>query len=119
MRLRRIVKMAGIGVAFFAIVLIAAALFGLIVMHLWNWLMPVLFGLHALTYWQAIGLLILSWILFRGPRGWGRNCAHRRSSWNHMRGHWQNMTPEERERFRAKMREWARDARAAPTPEQA
>ena len=104
MRGRRIVRMAGIGVAFFLTVLIAAALFGLVVMHLWNWLMPGLFGLHVVTYWQAIGLLILSWILFRGPRGWGRPGAYR---WNHMRGRWQRMTPEQRERFRAKMRDWA------------
>jgi hypothetical protein len=103
MRIRRMVKMVGIGVAFFAVVLIASALFGLIVMHLWNWLMPALFGLHVVTYWQAVGLLVLSWILFRGPRGWGRPGAYR---WNHMRGRWQGMTPEERERFRAKMREW-------------
>lgn len=119
MRGRRVVKMAGIGVGFFAIVLVAAALFGLVVMHLWNWLMPALFGLHAVTYWQAIGLLILSWILFRGPRGWGKYGAHRRSSWNHLGGRWQKMTPEERERFRAKMREWARDVGAAPTQEKA
>jgi|SRR5579864_30705 len=104
MRRHRIAKKVGIGSAFFGIMLIAAALFGLIVMHLWNWLMPALFGLHAVTYWQAIGLLILSWILFRGPRGWGRPGAYR---WNDMRGRWQRMTPEERERFRTKMREWA------------
>jgi hypothetical protein len=104
MRGRRMVKMVGIGVAFFAIVLVAAALFGLIVMHLWNWLMPALFGVHLVTYWQAVGLLILSWILFRGPRGWRRPGAYR---WSHARGRWQKMTPEERERFRAKMREWA------------
>src|SRR5690242_13136091 len=107
MRGRRMVKMVGIGVAFFVIVLIAAALFGLVVMHLWNWLMPALFGLHLVTYWQAVGLLILSWILFRGPRGWGRPGAYR---WNHMRERWQRMTPEERERFRTKMRDWVGDA---------
>lgn len=111
MRPRRIAKKVAIGVAFLAVMLIAAALFGLIVMHLWNWLMPALFGLRVVTYWQAIGLLILSWILFRGPRGWGRPRAHR---WNHMRGRWQRMTPEERERFRAKMREWAGEASAHP-----
>jgi hypothetical protein len=43
-----------------------AALFGFFVMLLWNWLMPDLFGLKTLTYWQAWGLLILSWILFKG-----------------------------------------------------
>jgi hypothetical protein len=42
------------------------ALFGLFVMLLWNWLMPDLFGLKQLNYWQAWGLLVLSWILFKG-----------------------------------------------------
>jgi hypothetical protein len=42
------------------------ALLGLAVMLLWNWLMPDLFGLKQVNYWQAWGLLILSWILFKG-----------------------------------------------------
>ena len=47
----------GIGLAF---------LFGLAVMLLWNWLMPEIFGLKRITYWQAWGLFILSMILFKG-----------------------------------------------------
>ncbi len=39
-------------------------LFGWIVMLLWNWLMPEIFGLKAVSYWQAWGLLLLSCILF-------------------------------------------------------
>jgi hypothetical protein len=39
---------------------------GWVVMLLWNWLMPDIFGLKRLTYWQAWGLLILSHILFKG-----------------------------------------------------
>jgi hypothetical protein len=46
-----------------------AAVFGLVVMSLWNWLMPTLFGWHVISYWQALGLLILSKILFGGFRG--------------------------------------------------
>ena len=42
------------------------ALFGLAVMLLWNWLMPEIFGLPKLDYWKAWGLLVLSWILFKG-----------------------------------------------------
>ena len=37
-------------------------------MLLWNWLMPEIFGLKELTYWQAWGLMILSCILFKGIR---------------------------------------------------
>ena len=43
-----------------AFVVIAAAVFGFIIMHLWNWLMPGIFGLHTITYWQGLGLLILA-----------------------------------------------------------
>ncbi len=42
------------------------ALFGWFVMLLWNWLMPDIFGLKQLNYWQAWGLLILCSILFKG-----------------------------------------------------
>ncbi len=40
-------------------------LFGAVVMWLWNWLMPEIFGLPELSYWQSWGLLILSSILFK------------------------------------------------------
>lgn len=45
----------GIGIAF---------LVGYIVMRLWNWLMPDLFGLPEVSYWQAVGVLILAKIFF-------------------------------------------------------
>ena len=88
------------GLMFLPIALLFAALFGLIVMTLWNWLMPALFGLKVVTYWQAIGLVILSKILFGGFRGGpgGRHWRHR------MMERWEKMTPEEREKFRQGMR---------------
>jgi hypothetical protein len=46
-------------------------LFGYIVMLLWNWLMPEIFGLKTLTYWQAWGILALSCILFGRIGGGG------------------------------------------------
>ncbi len=54
---------------------------GLVVMLLWNWLMPDIFGLKRLTYWQAWGLLILCTILFKGfgsRSGGGRSDRKRR-----------------------------------------
>jgi hypothetical protein len=42
----------------------AALIFGFIVMHLWNWLMPELFGFHTLTFLQAFGLVLLVKLLF-------------------------------------------------------
>ncbi|WP_319562345.1 hypothetical protein [Marispirochaeta sp.] len=51
-----------IGAAFLALV------FGFVVMLLWNWLMPQVFGLSAITYWQAWGMVLLTHILFKsGP----------------------------------------------------
>jgi hypothetical protein len=45
-----------------------AFLLGLVVMLLWNWLMPVIFGLPTITYWQGWGLVLLAHILFKaGP----------------------------------------------------
>jgi hypothetical protein len=46
-------------VAFFSLVM------GLPTMLLWNWLMPQLFGLKAVTFWQAVGLNMLAGILFK------------------------------------------------------
>jgi hypothetical protein len=58
------------------------ALFGWVVMLLWNWLMPEIFGLKSLSYWQAWGLLILSSILLKGMRhgsgGGGRRSDRKR-----------------------------------------
>ena len=54
------------------------ALGGLIVMFLWNGIMPEVFGLGLVTFWQALGLLILGRFLFGGfrkHRHWGMRHA--------------------------------------------
>jgi hypothetical protein len=73
------------------------ALFSFLVMRLWNWLAPEVFGWHTINFWQAVGLFFLSKLLFGGFRGgWG----HRRH-WSHGRhGGWEHMSPEQREKFR-------------------
>ena len=77
---------------------IVIAGFGQAVLHLWNWLMPSIFGLQRISFWQAVGLLGLCWILF--GQGFLGRPAHGRS-WRHrMRDRWAQMTPEERERLR-------------------
>ena len=60
-----------IGIIIFGAIAIAglAILFGFVVMWLWNWLMPEVFGLASLTYWQAVGLFILLKILLGGLGG--------------------------------------------------
>ena len=47
------------------IVIFAGLLMGFPVMWLWNYLMPVLFGMKVITIWQAIALNLLSGILFK------------------------------------------------------
>ncbi len=85
------------------IALMMAALFALltfVVMRLWNWLAPAVFGWHQINFWQALGILLLSKILFGGFRGgWGH-----RGRWHRGMGErWEHMTPEQREKFRKGM----------------
>ncbi len=77
------------------------ALCGYVIEYLWNWLAPALFaGAHLITFWQALGLLVLCRILF-GSWGSG-NGGHKNRRRN--REQWEAMTPEEREKFRQNMR---------------
>lgn len=77
--------------------ILAVAALGWIVMSLWNGLVPPLFGLRTLHFWQAVGLLILSRILFGGfHRGHGRGLRRHHA----MLQRWERMSPEEREKFR-------------------
>ncbi len=73
---------------------------GEVVMHLWNWLLPMLFGWRQITFWQAVGLLALCRILFGG---WGGRGGHRPNFRRRMAEKWERMTPEEREKFRQRM----------------
>jgi hypothetical protein len=75
---------------------------GEVVMHLWNWLLPPLFGWRTLGFWQALGLLALCRILFGGLGGHGGPGGDRG---RHFRGRCRNMSPEEREKFRRAMDE--------------
>ncbi|MES1240431.1 MAG: hypothetical protein ABUT39_02325 [Acidobacteriota bacterium] len=78
------------------------ALGGWVVMNLWNWLMPTLFGLRIITFWQAVGLLGLCRILFGGFRlaGGPPRSYFRRRMAERWEQRLEQMTPEERERFR-------------------
>ena len=78
-----------------AVVFIAV---GYVTMCLWNALMPVIFHLPLITFWQAIGLIILARLIL----GFG---GHHRAWAHHQRGHfmrekWEKMTPEEREQLK-------------------
>jgi hypothetical protein len=77
------------------------AIGGEVVRLLWNWLLPMLFGWRQITFWQAVGLLALCRILFGGVSDRGSHRPHFR---RRMRERWENMTPEEREKFRESFR---------------
>jgi len=74
---------------------------GEVVMHLWNWLLPMLFAVRTINFWQALGLLLLCRILF----GRWNHGGNDHSRWHRSSGEkWKKMTPEERENFRTDMR---------------
>jgi hypothetical protein len=102
------------------IVTVAINVFGYVIMQLWNWLMPGVFGLHAITWVQALGLLLLCKILFGGFHRHGGGCRGR--GWRrHMEERWAQMSPEEREKFRTGMRgRWGCGfgSKSEPGPEQ-
>src|SRR5262245_1210354 len=90
---------------------------GEVVRLLWNWLLPPLFGWREVTFWQALGLLVLCRVLFGGfgHHGGGsrsdssvrRRVAERvvdRMA-DRVAERWERMTPEEREQFRQRIRE--------------
>jgi hypothetical protein len=85
---RKLVFMIPMGIAAIALF---AFIGGEVVKLLWNWLMPALFGLPVLSFWQALGLLALSRILV-GGHGLSRSRSRR-------------YTPEEKQRFRRVMRD--------------
>jgi hypothetical protein len=77
--------------------MVFVAIGGGIVLQLWNWLLPPLFGWREITFWQAIGMLALCRILFGG---FGFHGSSRSDYRDRMSERWQRMTPEERERLR-------------------
>jgi hypothetical protein len=82
---------------------VLALLFGLLVMVLWNWIMPEVFGLPPLTYWQSWGIVLLAHILFKA--GGHRDHNHRKS---------RDEEWKERFRDRFKARFWVGDSQKKP-----
>ncbi|MDQ3743979.1 MAG: hypothetical protein M3444_06340 [Acidobacteriota bacterium] len=104
-RLKRVLLIAPLALLGMALFVIVG---GEVVKLLWNWLLPPLFSVRQVNFWQALGLLLLCRILFGGfglHGGSPRSRARRL-----MRKDWARLTPEERERFRQRMRErWGGD----------
>jgi hypothetical protein len=93
-----------------AFVVIGVFVFGFVVTQLWNCLLPPLFHFPFITFWQGIGLLLLSKIFFGGfhKKGGGCGCGGGNSWKSAWRGRWEaklaSMTPEEREKIKADWR---------------
>lgn len=88
------------GIVFVAIMVV---LFGAVTMLLWNWLVPILFNGPVITFTQAIGLLLLTKILFWSV---GKGGHHHRGPWRpYWKKRWESMTPEDRERLKRRMKE--------------
>jgi len=62
----KVIRIIGMTLGGLLLAVLFAFLFGLIVQLLWNWLMPAIFVLGKISYWQAFGIVILAKILFSG-----------------------------------------------------
>jgi hypothetical protein len=96
------------------IMLVTCAIFAVAAMQLWNALLPEIFALPQINYWQAAGLLILARLLFGGIggdlHGGGRGLGRGRNSFHHgnkFREKWMNMSEEERKEFMEKEKDFS------------
>ena len=83
------------------------SLISFVVMQLWNNLLPDILHVGVITFWQAMGLFVLCKILFgfgKGGRpGWGGGGGKYMRA--RMSERFKNMSPEDQERFKAKMKD--------------
>ena len=106
LRMAGLVVLGVIGAGIFALV------FGWLVMILWNWLMPTIFHLVEITYWQAFGIVILAKLIFGGIGGKGlHGPGHRpgkggphdlprgRDNWRYYREFWEHEGRDAFDRF--------------------
>lgn len=83
--------------------IVAMLVFGLVVMSLWNAILPAVLGVKTISFIQALGILLLSKILFGGLAGGRHRGWRNKGRWMEMKDKFAGMTPEEREKFKA---EW-------------
>ena len=90
---------------FLTLIGLVIALVGWLIQFLWNTILVGAIGVKELSFWEAVGLFILSRILFgglfwgRGPKKWK---SHKRKAWKEK---WMNMSEEERLAFKEKWKE--------------
>lgn len=117
-KMKRMAKYTALGILFAAVMVAVLGLVAGVTQYLWNWLVPDLFSGPVITFWQAAGLLILSkillWPIGRGGR-WGHRHGGPGPYWS---ARWKSMTPEQRERLKARMREkWCAPRTPADPPQ--
>lgn len=117
-KMKRIAKYTVLGILFGVVMVLVFGLVAWLTQYLWNWLVPDLFSGPVITFWQAAGLLVLSkillWPIGRGGR-WGRRHGGPGPYWS---ARWKSMTPEQRERLKARMREkWCAPRTVADPPQ--
>jgi hypothetical protein len=95
-------------------ILVFTALFTYAVYELWNGVLTDVLGVKVITFWQALGILVLARILFGGfpfKRGGPPFGSHWKEK---MIERWVSMTPEQREKFCEEMRQRCDSGPAAP-----
>jgi len=104
-RIGRVFGWAFIGLIFACLF---ALIFGFVVKWLWNMLMPAIFGLGAITFWQAFALIVLAKLLFGsfgGPHRSNRKSWHDWGRYRDWHGPW-NRSGEKRESIKRRFRDW-------------
>ncbi|MGE5105990.1 MAG: hypothetical protein ACM3H8_00470 [Sphingobacteriales bacterium] len=99
-----VLRVVRIMVLFIIVAPIAILIFGGVVMLLWNNVLAVVLHVSAITFWQALGILVLSKILFSS---FGGGSGYRRD-YQKEKMMWRNMTPEQKEKFKE---EWKNRSR--------
>lgn len=100
-------KRPGLGAVKFVVLgLLFITFIGFATMTLWNWLVPTLFSGPVISFWQALGLLLLGKLIFGWHNhGGGPWAMKARQRWRQrMMEHMENMTPEEKEQMRNRFR---------------
>ncbi|MDF7817235.1 hypothetical protein P1X15_06485 [Runella sp. MFBS21] len=88
-----------------AFAIIAVLVLGGVVQWLWNAILPALLGVSFISFWQAVGLLVLCRILFGNfGRGFGSRSSQHFQKRNPWREKWANMNDEERTKFKEEWR---------------
>ncbi len=87
-------------VFFGAMAIVFVFAMGNIVMYLWNWILPDAIGANEITFWKAIGLFVLTRILFGGFKS-GRS-GHRREKRREWKEKWMSLSEDDRKEFKEK-----------------